>query len=316
MSSPLLLGFDIGGTKSAAVLGDSTGRVLHRESMPTADPEPTFRGLVQAALEFCRAGGHRPVAAGVSCGSPIDRKRLLIQAPPNLPRWIDVPVGNWIRETFGPIAVNIENDADAGALAEWIFGLQRRVNDLVYLTCGTGQGGGLILGGRLHRGVTNLAGEIGHVRLEPDGPWGCHKHGSVEGFTCGRSLALLAVPRLRQPHPPSVLDRFDPEQLTGRDVGEAALAGDALACEVVREVGHHLGRACAILIDVLNPARISLGSLAVRLGELILEPVRAAARKEAMKTSFEACTINAAVLGGRVQDLAALAVAELANGVC
>jgi len=310
MADPVhLLGFDIGGTKSAVALGDGRGAILDRFALPTADPDATLDALIDHARQLCAKHDVTPDAAGVSVGSPLDRSRGLIQAPPNLPQWVDVPVRERIQKSLGALPVNLENDADAGALAEWTFAFERSIDDLIYLTCGTGQGAGLIVGGRLHRGVSNLAGEIGHVRLEPDGPVGCHKAGSVEGFTCGRALGELARIRLAAPHPPTVLDDHAAEAITGKTVGEAASAGDALALQIVHEVGRHLGRACAILIDVLNPQRISLGSIAVYLGDLILDPCRAAAQAEALARSYAACTIDVARLGHRVQDLAALAAA-------
>ena len=271
-----------------------------------------MRGLIEAGRELC--DGRRPAACGVSCGSPLSRERGLIQAPPNLPHWVDVPVGTMLGEAFDA-PVNLENDADAAALAEWRWGLKGEVDTLAYLTCGTGQGAGLIIGGRLHRGVCNLAGEIGHVRLLPLGPVGCRKAGSVEGLTSGRALGELAKLRLGEPHPPTALEHLRSDEVTGKTVGEAALAGDAFAVAVVRELGGYLGRACAILIDVLNPQQISLGSLALRLGDLLIEPVCEAARAEAMGPSFNACTIDAAALGERIQDLAALAAAAEADGV-
>lgn len=294
----LLLGFDIGGTKSSVVLGDTGGRVIDRHECPTIDPDHTLAILLDAARPMC--ADRRPTAAGVSVGSPLDRQRGLIQAPANLPDWIDVPVVQRIQQVFD-IPVNLENDADAGALAEWVWGLNRQVDDMAYLTCGTGQGGGLILGGRLHRGVSNLAGEIGHVRLRPDGPIGCNKAGSVEGFTSGKALAERAR-RMG----------MSDDGLTGRDVGQAARVGDILALKVVDEHAADLGRTCAILIDVLNPQRISLGSLVIRLGDLMLPTIRRVAEEESMPRAFAACTIDAAALGDRVQDLAALATATLA----
>src|SRR5207249_701790 len=105
------------------------------------------------------------------------------------------------------------------------------------------------------------------------GPVGYHKAGSVEGFTSGRALGELAKLRLKKPHATSSLDSVN--EMTGRAVGEAALAGDSIAIEMVEELAKHLGHACAILLDVLNPQRISLGTLAVRLGSLLIDPVRA-----------------------------------------
>ncbi|MCX5654741.1 MAG: ROK family protein, partial [Planctomycetota bacterium] len=214
-----------------------------------------------------------------------------------------------VRDAFG-VPAALENDANACAVAEWRWGLKCQVDDLVYLTCGTGMGAGIVLGGRLVRGRQDLAGEIGHVRLLPIGPVGYYKAGSVEGLTSGRALGELAKLRLQEPHEASRLDRVPLDQITGKDVGAAAVNGDPLAVRVVREQAEYLGLTCAMLIDILNPQRISLGSAAQRLGDLLLDGVREVARREALPAAFEGCIIDKAVLGDQIQDLAALAIAR------
>jgi len=310
--SKLLIGLDIGGTKSAAVLGDASGRVIERYELPTSTPRETIARL----CDFIRRqlGSRRACACGISCGGPLSSRRGVILSPPNLPGWDEVPVVKWVSDSLGVPTV-LENDANAAALAEWHWGLDRKVDDLVYLTCGTGQGAGIILGGRLHRGSDDLAGEIGHIRLLPLGPVGYRKAGSVEGLTSGRGLAALARLRLQEPHPPSRLDSIPLSEIDGKVVGNAAIEGDHFALSVVLELGDYLGQACAILIDLLNPQRISLGTMAIQLGQPLIEPVRAAARREALPRAFETCQIDVAALGTRVQDLAALAVADLAHRV-
>ena len=307
MTSQLLLGLDIGGTKSAVVVGDGGGNALAREEFPTSTPKATISRLITLGGRLC--SGERPAGCGIACGGPLSSREGLILSPPNLPGWDRVPVVQMVRDAFGaPTA--LENDANAAAVAEWRWGLKCQVDDLVYLTCGTGNGAGIILDGRLIHGKQDLAGEIGHVRLLETGPVGYHKAGSVEGLTSGRALGELAKLRLREPHEPSRLDKIPLDQVTGREVGREAIEGDAFAIRVVREQADYLGRACAILIDILNPQRISLGSTARRLGDLLLEGVRAAAKREALPAAYEACTIDKAVLGEQIQDLAALAIAH------
>ncbi|MBM4020557.1 MAG: ROK family protein [Planctomycetes bacterium] len=307
MASGLLLGFDIGGTKSAAIVGDGEGNALAREEFRTAGPKDTVQRLIEAGLRLC--GGERPAGCGIACGGPLSSREGLILSPPNLPGWDRVPVVQTVRDGIG-VPAALENDANACAVAEWRWGLRCQVDDLVYLTCGTGQGAGIVLGGRLVRGKQDLAGEIGHVRLLPMGPVGYYKAGSVEGLTSGRALGELAKIRLQEPHEPSHLDRLPLDQVTGKEVGAAAVNGDPLAVRVVQEQAGHLGRACAILIDILNPQRISLGSTAQRLGSLLVDGVREAARQEALPAAFENCVIDKAVLGDEIQDLAALAIAR------
>ncbi|MFO8014540.1 MAG: ROK family protein [Phycisphaerae bacterium] len=306
MDESLLLGFDIGGTKSAAIIGDTAGNALAREEFHTAGPDETLRTLID--LGGALSGGEA-TACGITCGGPLDSRAGLILSPPNLPGWDRVPVVQTVRDALG-IPAALENNANAAAVAEWRWGLHCEIDDLVYLTCTTGMGAGLVLDGRLIRGKQDLAGEIGHVRLREDGPVGYWKAGSVEGLTSRRALSELAKRRLARPHEPSHLDRFGVEELTGRAVTAAAIDGDALAVEIVREQGDYLGRTCAILIDILNPQRISLGAAARRLGALLIEPCREAARREALPAAWEACTIDQAVLGAAVHDLSALAIAH------
>jgi glucokinase len=307
MSSQLLLGLDIGGTKSAAVVGDGEGHAMAREEFPTAAPEPTIARLIALGGRLC--SGERPVAVGITCGGPLSSREGIILSPPNLPGWDNIPVVRLVHEAF-QVPASLENDANASAVAEWRWGLNRRVDNLIYLTCGTGNGAGIILGGHLIRGKQDMAGEIGHVRLLETGPVGYYKAGSVEGLTSGRALGELAKLRLQERHESSHLDNLPAKMLTGREVSVAAIEGDAFALRVVREQADYLGRTCAMLIDILNPERISLGGTAQRLGHLLLDGVREAAKRESIPAAYEACLIDKAALGDRVQDLAALAVAH------
>jgi len=306
MDESLLLGFDIGGTKSAAIVGDTAGNALAREEFATAGPDETIRKLIDLGRDL--AGGEA-AACGISCGGPLDSRSGLILSPPNLPGWDGVPIVRTVRDALG-IPAGLENNANASAVAEWRWGLRCEIDDLIFLTCGTGMGAGIVLGGRLVRGKQDLAGEIGHVRLLQDGPVGYRKAGSVEGLTSGKALSELARRRLARPHEPSHLDRFGLEALTGKTVTAAAIDGDPLALEIVRTQGDYLGRTCAVLIDVLNPQRISLGDNARRLGSLLIEPAREAAKREALPAAYEACTIDQAALGAAIHDLAALAIAH------
>ena len=306
MDERLLLGFDIGGTKSAAIVGDTAGNALAREEFATGGPGETLDRLIDLGRAL---SGGEAAACGISCGGPLDSREGIILSPPNLVGWDRVAVVQTIRDALG-IPAALENNANASAVAEWRWGLGCEIDDLVYLTCSTGMGAGIVLGGRLVRGKQDLAGEIGHVRLLPDGPVGYGKAGSVEGLTSGKALSELARRRLAEPHEPSHLDRFGPDGISGKAVTAAAIDGDPLAVEVVREQGDYLGRTCAVFIDMLNPQRISLGVAARRLGALLIDPCREAARREALPAAFEACTIDQAALGAAIHDLSALAIAH------
>src|ERR1700743_2175222 len=166
-SETRFIGLDIGGTKSAALLGDAHGNVLAREQFPTSGPDETIEKLFAIAKRLIDG---RPISGcGISCGGPLSSRLGLILSPPNLPGWDRNPIVARAGAGFA-VPTLLENDANASALAEWEWGLHREVDNLIYLTCGTGQGAGLILDGRLYRGREDGAGEIGHIRLAPDGP--------------------------------------------------------------------------------------------------------------------------------------------------
>ncbi|MFM1847817.1 MAG: hypothetical protein RL417_1291 [Pseudomonadota bacterium] len=318
MTTPILLGFDIGGTKMAVIAGSPQGEILHRHEFPSLSPEAAQRNFIEWGRTLLgQIEGAKLIACGISAPGTMSSRRGLIIEPPNMPLWRNVPVREWIAKAF-KVPVEMENDANAAAVAEWSWGFNRQVDNLIYLTCGTGMGAGLIFDGRLYRGKDDLAGEVGHIRLMPLGPVGFFKAGSLEGLTRGGALAELAKIRLQENHPPSSLESIAPQALTGQDVGEAALRGDAVARRVVLESADYLGQACGLFIDILNPERISLGSIARKLGSLYVDAVRAGAQREALPAAFERCVIDVAALGERVQDLAALAVAlqaaERANG--
>ena len=152
----------------------------------------------RAACWRSRAWVEESIAAiGVSCGSPLDRVKGIVQAPPNLPTWVDVPICRLLGEAFHATC-RLENDANAGAVAEHRFGAGMGTEHMVFLTLGTGLGAGIIAAGSLYLGANGDAGEIGHVRLSPTGPVGYHKAGSIEGWSSGGGIAQLAVRMLAQ----------------------------------------------------------------------------------------------------------------------
>ena len=320
------LGVDIGGTKSAVVLGalESPGqpaslRLIDRVAFPTE-----AQAGAQAALERLIAGGRTLLERhglqagdleriGIACGGPLDSRRGVILSPPNLPGWDEVPV---VEAFAGALDVpaRLLNDADASALAEWMFGAGRGCRNLVFLTFGTGLGAGLILDGRLYSGTNDMAGEAGHLRLAPHGPVGYGKAGSFEGFCSGGGLAQLGrsmiLEKLQLGQAVSLCpERRRLEELTAREVVEAARGGDPLALEILETCGSYLGRGLAFLVDILNPERVVIGGIFARAHDLLWPPAERTLRLEALPRSLAACTVVPAQLGETVGDHAALAVA-------
>jgi glucokinase len=305
----LLLGFDIGGTKTALLLGDSRGRIYRRVEIPTPAAESfdsAFSKIAAAADTFlvqCRMEGlGTPVAVSVSVGGPLDIARGILYAPPHLAAWGEAALKSQLQEHLG-LPVYVEHDGNAGALAEFTFGAGRGARNMIFLTMGTGLGAGLILNGKIYHGSSDMAGEVGHIRMAENGPVQYGKAGSWEGFSSGAGLVSLA--HLRNPGE-------WPDTLTTRDIIRSALNGDPAAVQVVAEAGRWFGRGLAVLVDILNPDLIVVGTLGVVLGDLLLLPARAALREEALPRAVDTCRIVPAQLGSQLGDIAALMAAIVA----
>ena len=192
-----VLGLDIGGTKCAVLLADveeqiEVVRKLRFETRAELGFEYARCKLLEAAEALIRESEVPVQAIGVSCGGPLNSRAGVVQSPPNLPGWDDVPIVKILEDAFG-IPAFLQNDANACALVEWKYGAGRGCENMVFLTMGTGMGAGIIADGRLLRGARDMAGEVGHLRLEKDGPVGYGKAGSFEGFTSGGGIARLAA---------------------------------------------------------------------------------------------------------------------------
>ena len=295
------IGLDIGGTKCAISTGESRDGgidILSREEFPTSglscrqvlDEFARRIELLTSNFKLQTIG-----AIGISCGGPLDSKRGVIMSPPNLPGWDNVPVVDFFRERFG-VPVAVQNDANACALAEYLYGSGRGVKNLVFMTFGTGLGAGIIIDGKLYSGANDNAGEIGHIRLAPTGPIGYNKEGSAEGFCSGAGIARLAKIR-------KGLD------LTTKEIFARVRAGDADCAEVFRESAEKLATILAFTIDILNPEVIALGGVFMRNADLFMPVVEPMLEREALPLALKACRIVPAELGENIGDYAALAVA-------
>lgn len=278
-------GLDIGGTKSAFIVGNLEGEVLSRKEVPTK-AYPTWEAVLEALLP--ESG--EPLCIGVSCGGPLDEDKGLILSPPNLPGWDEVPITAWLTERYHAPAF-LQNDANACALAEWRFGAGKGTKNMIFLTFGTGFGAGLILDGRLYRGTNGNAGEVGHVRATEEGPVGYGKAGSYEGYCSGGGIAQLAGGK------------------SAKDISILSEQGDAWAQSVFAESATKLGYCLSMLIDLFNPERIVIGSIFARAEKWFRKPMEEVIAREALASSASVCTVVPAVLGDSIGDIAALAVA-------
>lgn len=316
-----LLGIAIGGTKCIAVLGceeNDSLRILGSESFPTKEaggPYGALERLWQYGDELLKSFGiDKPDAIGIACGSPLDPVAGVIQSPANLPGWDDVPAVRLMEEHFG-VPAFLENDANGGILAEWRFGAAKGYRHAAFLTFGTGLGAGLLLNGQLYGGASDMAGECGHIRLMPYGPVGCSKIGSAEGFCSGGGIAQIArdmvYERIMAGEKPALCPTVDGlKELTAKSVAEAAYRGDALAKRIYALSGEMLGRTLAILIDLLNPEIIVIGSIFARAESLLRPAMEEAIAREAIGVSARACRIVPAMLGDDIDRYEALAIAS------
>lgn len=317
MAGSLILGIDIGGTKCAASLGTAEGTIAARREVRTRaaeGPDAVISDLLEAARGLLDESGTALddiAGIGISCGGPLDTRTGVVYSPPNLPGWEAVPLRDRFAEALPGPQVVLENDANATALAEWRWGAGRGAMNLAFLTMGTGIGGGLILDGRLYRGANDLAGEVGHQTILINGPeCQCGKRGCLEALASGPAIARLARESLDYGRGRLLVEKAGgkPDQITAQVVIEAAREGDSLALRILEEAGTYMGIGLANLIQIVNPERIVLGTIAVHAGDLILHPIRRAVRDFAWRRSAEVCEVVPAALGDRAQDLAAIAL--------
>lgn len=320
----MLLGFDIGGTKCAVSLGKETAdknelQIVSREMLATSGaPEAMMQKLFATAeklLQQMSANKKEITGIGISCGGPLSSKRGVILSPPNLPGWDNIPVVDICQRHFG-IKPVLQNDANACAVAEWKYGAGRGLENIIFLTFGTGMGAGLILNGQLYSGTTDLAGEVGHLRLAEMGPVGFGKAGSFEGFCSGGGIAQLAQIKVREQLQMGRRVSFcsslsELSQLTAKSVAEAAYNGDPLAKEIYEICGFYLGRGIALLIDILNPQMIIIGSIFGRSASLLSSVMHNVLQQETLSSAYSDCRIVPAGLGESIGDYAALSLAAM-----
>jgi glucokinase len=304
-----ILGLDIGGTKTACVEGTPDAQILQRIEWPTqalrpfAESFPEIVRHVQSLIAAANGEGRIPVALSVSIGGPLRIQEGFLIDPPHLPGWQNLPLKACLSEAFPRIPVFIEHDGNAGALAEFRFGVGKsrpHLEHLIFLTFGTGIGAGFIVNGQILRGATDTAGEVGHWRLADDGPLGFGKRGSWESFASGAGLIELAA----QMFP----GRWN-SQTPISTLVQAMVENDREALQVCDVAGAWMGRGLALLIDALNPQVIVFGSLGVVLGERIFASARKVIAAEALPQAAAACELLPCALGKHIGDVAALMAA-------
>jgi glucokinase len=313
-SDDLVLALDVGGTKLAAGVVAGDGRILSELATPSRAEEgpagmiPRHLALGRAAVDAAGLDWSALRAVGIACGGPLDPEEGIIQSPLSLPGWDDVPLVSIVSRELG-LPAAVDNDATAGAIAEWWYGAgrSRAARNLVYLTISTGVGGGLILDGNVYRGAAGNAGELGHLTIDYLGrQCACGRRGCLEAYVSGTNIAARAR---------EALERGEGSSLAGlpsvraEDVAAAAAAGDPLGCRIWDETTQMLGSAVANILDAFNPDLVVLGGGVTRAGDQLLRPVRESGLRQAMPPAARSADVVLAELGDRLGVVSAAAVA-------
>ena len=287
---PAVVAVDFGGTSTrAAYYPNAEPPATAQHKLPTPSehgPDAVLDRIVQA-IEAVLPPGTRAERIGVGAPGPLNPYRGLVLDAPNLPGLVNMPLRDRLSERFG-CPVVIGNDANLAALGELRYGAGRGAKHLLYLTIGTGIGGGVIADGRLLLGKSGLAAELGHMQACADGErCGCGQIGHLEAIASGPSIARAARKRLLTGEPSS-MSRLpgSPDSITTNDIGLAALQGDPLARSVLEDAGRAIGRHLASLVHAFDPEVIVLGGGVSLIGPLFFEPIERALRVHVMHPAY------------------------------
>ncbi len=294
---------DLGGTTIGGALATHDGRIAAERSVATlsADgPEAVLVRIGSLIESLSEEAGEKPAALGMGIPGLVDFERGRTLFLPNLPtQWRGVPVAPVLVEQLG-CPVYLLNDARLAALGELEFGIGREARTMVFLTLGTGIGGGVVVNGELLLGPLGAAGELGHQTLVADGPLcGCGNHGCLEALASGPAIAAEGVRLLKAGLAPKLheLAQGDAGAVTPRTMAEAALAGEATVRQAIERSARYLGIGVANLVTTLHPDLVVLGGGVAAMGDLILAPVREEVCRRVRMFPVDGVRIERSVLG-------------------
>ncbi len=305
-------GIDIGATHLGILITDFAGRVVHEIEIPFAidqGPEmcmPQVLDHFQQVLGTISLSLNHILAVGIGVPGPVVAEAGAVSTPPIMPGWDKYPIRAHFQDVWKcPVSVN--NDAELGALGEWAYGAGRGERNLAYIKVGSGVGAGLILDGRIYRGATGCAGEIGHITILDGGPLcSCGNSGCLEALAGGRAIARKAREAI-QVGKRTLLTKIQAvETITAKDVAEAARLGDLLSQQILADSGRYLGIAIASLVNLINPSVVVVGGGVAHMGDLLLEPVRQTLRERSLRSAAEAVRVTTALLGRRSTSMGAV----------
>ncbi|MDQ6846751.1 MAG: ROK family protein [Candidatus Dormibacteraeota bacterium] len=292
-----LIGVDLGGTNIRAAV--ATGTHTHAAPTHAATPGQDGPAAVVEAIARCvaeAAGGTQADGLAIGIPGPLDPRRGIVYAAPQLRGWDNFEAASALRKRIG-CEVVINNDANLAGYAEWVAGAGRGTTDFIFITASTGVGGALIISGDLYAGKSGTAGEIGHMPLSPEQPPCGEGHlGCLEGTASGTAIARLARQAVESGDVTS-LSELAPDAIDGKAVQDAAQVGDEVALRIFTTAARSLGRAVGGLINLFSPEAIAIGGGLINAGELLFGPLRAAVGEMAFAVPAEQCRIVEAELG-------------------
>lgn len=303
-----LLGIDLGGTNIVSGCVSADGSAIHGiRSVPTGaeeGPDAVVRRILAAGKEsiaetLSTVAGAEVIGAGVGAPGPLDRHTGVVLLTPNL-GWVNMPLRQRLHDGLG-LPMALDNDANCAVLGEWWQGAAQGTSNAVGLTIGTGIGGGIIIGGRLYHGASDIAGEVGHMTIDANGRrCKCGNYGCIEAYASGPNIALRAVEAIES-GATSILPSYvngDLRRITAQTVYEAAQADDELALDVVRDTARFLGAAVGSLINIFNPEAVVIVGGVTLAGDSLFEPLQREVSRRAFKPAVQVCRIVPGVLTG------------------
>lgn len=311
-----LLGIDIGGTKIGIGLGSESGKIFGSRYRDNRDSDPAeiLPWIVEEAHNLTKEAGIKVCdvsAFGISAPFPADAARGIMTRPTNQPKWRNVPILDYLKDNL-KIDGCFENDANCAALAEWFFGAGRGFSNFIYLTMSTGIGGGIIAENRLVRGGAALsAGELGHICIELNGrACSCGMHGCYEAYCGGKAIAKRMAEELAD-QPDSLIMKLaaEPGKPDMRTLEAAVRANDHYAVNLWQEMSLRNAQAIGMFINIFNPQRIILGTLAWAVGDLYMEPVLKELPRFCWEEPRKACEIVTSELKRDISSYAGIAAA-------
>lgn len=290
MSKPYVVGIDIGGTNTVFGIVDARGHVIASDSVKTgkhADFDDYISDLHEGLSRLIAANDLEDEIQGIGIGAPNGNYYTgEIINPPNLPWGPIIPLAEKVSKAFNGIPVAVINDANAAALGEMTYGAARGMKDFIMITLGTGVGSGIVINGQLVYGSDGFAGELGHLTMKRHNGrvCGCGRTGCLEAYCSATGVARTAREFVEIRQEPSMLRNLDIDNITSKDVYDAAMAGDKLAKEIFNYTGTILGEALADMVVFSSPQAIILFGGLAKSGDLLLNPIKDAFNKNVFKT--------------------------------